>query len=191
MELKNLPAIRETWVGSQGWEDPLEKGKATHSSIPTWRIPWTVWGRKESDTTKQLSLWGGAYWRLISSCQSKICVHGVECNPERALVLKSRYFWCRWSMDHSLRNTVPIEIWRIQYKRDIYIWIWHFCTAVLIYVLKFNPIRKPHPFLNWPFSWNRYHSLSGCWPKLLFQMNYWEKYNLISLIPVWDLVISK
>ena len=34
--------IRETWVQSLGWEDPLEKGKATHSSILAWRIPWTV-----------------------------------------------------------------------------------------------------------------------------------------------------
>ena len=32
----------ETWVGSRGWEDPLEKGKATHSSVLAWRIPWTV-----------------------------------------------------------------------------------------------------------------------------------------------------
>ena len=37
--LKNLPAVRETWVQSLGWEDPLEKGKATHSSILAWRIP--------------------------------------------------------------------------------------------------------------------------------------------------------
>jgi len=40
--VKNLPAMRETWVWSLGWEDPLEKGKATHSSILAWRIPWTV-----------------------------------------------------------------------------------------------------------------------------------------------------
>ena len=37
-----LPAMQETWVGSLGWEDPLEKGKASHSSILAWRIPWTV-----------------------------------------------------------------------------------------------------------------------------------------------------
>ena len=41
--VKNLPAMWETWVQSLGWEDPLEKGKATHSSILAWRIPWTVW----------------------------------------------------------------------------------------------------------------------------------------------------
>ena len=40
--VKNLPAIREIWVRSLGWEDPLEKGTATHSNILAWRIPWTV-----------------------------------------------------------------------------------------------------------------------------------------------------
>ena len=39
--VKNLPVMRETWVRSLGLEDPLEKGKATHSSILAWRIPWT------------------------------------------------------------------------------------------------------------------------------------------------------
>ena len=53
----NLPAMRETRVRSQCWEDPLEKGMATHTSIHPSRIPWTEgpgqyspWGRKESDT---------------------------------------------------------------------------------------------------------------------------------------------
>ena len=36
--IKNLPAKEETWVQSLGWEDPLEKGMANHSSIPAWRI---------------------------------------------------------------------------------------------------------------------------------------------------------
>ena len=39
--VKNLPAIQETWVGSLGWEDPLEEGIATHSSVLAWRAPWT------------------------------------------------------------------------------------------------------------------------------------------------------
>ena len=39
--VKNLPAMRETWI-QFGWEDPLEKVKATHSSILAWRIPGTV-----------------------------------------------------------------------------------------------------------------------------------------------------
>ena len=39
--VKNLPAMMETQVRSLGWEDPLEKGMAAHSSILAWRIPWT------------------------------------------------------------------------------------------------------------------------------------------------------
>ena len=40
--VKNLPAMQETLVQSLGWKDFLEKGMATHSSVLTWRIPWTV-----------------------------------------------------------------------------------------------------------------------------------------------------
>ena len=40
--VQNLPAMQGTWVQFLGWEDALEKGKATHSSILAWRIPWTV-----------------------------------------------------------------------------------------------------------------------------------------------------
>ena len=55
--VKNLHAVWDTWVRSLGWEDSLETGKATHSSILAWRILWTSpWGHKELDTTEQLSL---------------------------------------------------------------------------------------------------------------------------------------
>ena len=57
--VKSLPAMREIWVQSLDWDDPLEKGMATHSSILAWRIPWTEepgglqsTGRKESGTTE-------------------------------------------------------------------------------------------------------------------------------------------
>ena len=40
--VKNLPTVQKTWVQSLGWEDPLKKGKATHSSVLAWRIPWTA-----------------------------------------------------------------------------------------------------------------------------------------------------
>ena len=49
--VKNLPAMRGTWVRCLVWEDPLEKGKATHSSILAWRIPWpAVHGVTKSQT---------------------------------------------------------------------------------------------------------------------------------------------
>ena len=60
--LKCLPSMWETQVQSPGWEDPLEKEMATHSSTLAWRIPWTEepgglhpWGHRESDTTEQLT----------------------------------------------------------------------------------------------------------------------------------------
>ena len=61
-KVKNQPAMRVTWVQSPGWGDPLEEGRATHSSILTWRIPmnrgaWctAIHGITESDTTERLS----------------------------------------------------------------------------------------------------------------------------------------
>ena len=57
--VKNLPAMQDTQVVSLSWEDPLEKGMATHSSILAWRISWTEvsgglqsMGLQESDTTE-------------------------------------------------------------------------------------------------------------------------------------------
>ena len=55
--VKNPPAMWEPWVRPMGWEDPLEKGKATHSSVLAWRTPWTlVRGVAESGMSEQLSL---------------------------------------------------------------------------------------------------------------------------------------
>ena len=61
--VKNPPVKQETWVGSLGWEDPLEEGMAIYSSILAWRIPmdreawqsYSPWGLKEWDTAKRLS----------------------------------------------------------------------------------------------------------------------------------------
>ena len=53
--VKNPPAMWETWVPSLGREDPLEKGRATHSSILAWRIPWTEEpGRLQSTGSKRV-----------------------------------------------------------------------------------------------------------------------------------------
>ena len=55
--VKNLPATQETQVQTLHWEDPLEKGMATHSGILAWRILWTVrsWGCKEVHMAEQLT----------------------------------------------------------------------------------------------------------------------------------------
>ena len=61
--VKNLPTMWKTWVRPLGGDDPLEKGKTTHSSILAWTIPgreepgsYNPWGHKESDMTDRLSL---------------------------------------------------------------------------------------------------------------------------------------
>ena len=51
--VKNPPAMRETWVLSLGWEDALEKGMATHSSILEWRIPWAEESGRLQSTVSQ------------------------------------------------------------------------------------------------------------------------------------------
>ena len=110
--VKNLPAVRETWVQSLGWEDPLEKEMATHSSILAWRIPmdrgtwWTtVHEVTESDTTERLStaqhgVYASMHSPFISSSPSSLplwlvspfsmsasprllCEQDHQCHPSR------------------------------------------------------------------------------------------------------------
>ena len=72
--VKNLPAVQETWVRSPGWEDPLEKEMATHSSILAWKISWTEepgglqsMGHKEPGMIEQLTLTYCDYQKLMCS----------------------------------------------------------------------------------------------------------------------------
>ena len=70
--VKNSPAMWETLVRSLGWEDPLEEGRATHSSVLAWRIPmdkrilvgYSLWCRKDLDTTERLRTAHGMSHRL-------------------------------------------------------------------------------------------------------------------------------
>ena len=61
--VKNLLAMQETWARSLSWEDPLEKGKATHSSILAWRIPWTT----QSGVTKSHTPLSDFHMPIIST----------------------------------------------------------------------------------------------------------------------------
>jgi len=92
--VKNVPAMWKTWVGPLGWEDPLEKGNATHSSILAWKIPmdrgaWraTVHGVAESDMTERLS-----------TAQHLVCPGGLSG--------KKRWIreWEKWDMEGGKAN---------------------------------------------------------------------------------------
>ena len=85
--VKNPPAKQETWVQSQGREDPLEKEMTTHSSTLAWGIPWTEapgrlqsWGRKSSDTT----------WQLNHHCHHKREKEGNSTFPLENLIRKKK-----------------------------------------------------------------------------------------------------
>ena len=63
--VKNPPAMRETWVRSLGWEDPLEKGMATDPSPGEFHGLYSSWGHKGSDTTERLS-------HTVSRCEGLV-----------------------------------------------------------------------------------------------------------------------
>ena len=72
--VKNLPTVQETWVRSLVWEDPLEKGMTTHSSILVWRIPWT----EEPGELQSMGL-----QRVIHNWATNTHTHGlIERTPE-------------------------------------------------------------------------------------------------------------
>ena len=77
--VENPPAMWQTWVRSLGWEDPLEKGKATHPSIVAWRIPWTVHGVPKSRT--QLSDFHFHFPRWLSGKESTCNAGDVDSIP--------------------------------------------------------------------------------------------------------------
>ena len=100
--VKRLPTMWETRVQSLGWEDPLEKEIATHSSTLAWKIPWTrslvgysLWGHKESDTTlciwfSHTSIWGSLAGLTIF--QGPACNQHCEMPSPNLCSILSQYF---------------------------------------------------------------------------------------------------
>ena len=87
--VKNSPVMQETWVQPVGWEDPLEKGMVTHSSVLAWRfherrslVGFSPWGLKEQYTAQQLILLSSP---LSIGLLDFLLNHGGRMRPERAL----------------------------------------------------------------------------------------------------------
>ena len=120
--VKNLPAVQETGVWSLVWEDPLEKGKATHSSILAWRTPWIVqstWGYKESDmaTIISLSLPLGrkAMTNLVIILKSRAIALPTKVCIVKSMILPVVMYICEsWTIKKS-------ECWRIDAFK---LWSW-------------------------------------------------------------------
>ena len=98
--VKNLPSMQETWVLSLGWEDPMEKGMATHSSILAWRIPWN------GVTMSQTRLSDFHYMLRCKSfyhtCSLQIFSPNLQfaCSFSKLCKMKNTSFWFWWSLVH-------------------------------------------------------------------------------------------
>ena len=92
--VENPPAMQETWVGSLGREDLLEKGMATHSSIPAWRIPWTEEpGGLQCTGSKRV----GYNWTTKHSTQYMVIKLKFSCDYLLILEVPLLKYWSLWS----------------------------------------------------------------------------------------------
>ena len=111
--LKRLPARWETWVRSLGWEDPLEKEMATHSSMPSWRSPWTeeLGGlqstgsqRVRHDWVTSLSLFTFIWWSKVQ--QVNITENSISLfEIIRVQTLSMRDLWGQYEFHPLVRMT--------------------------------------------------------------------------------------
>ena len=143
--VKNLPAVWETWVQSLGWEDLLEKGKATHSSILAWKIPWTLWGRKESDTTEWLSL--SLYFFIVQWCwvYSHCCSTDLQnffiLHSWNSLPIKQQHLISHSILPQPLVTTTVLSVFRnltildISYKWSPTIFFFSFFFFTIFFLL--------------------------------------------------------
>ena len=127
-ELKCLPAMRDTWVWSLGWEDPLEKETATNSSILAWEIPWTEKpGGLQSMGSQRVghdraaslnftlwpreNLWSSLRYILSSSSkQYRLCMIIILLGRKRLL----------WVSIHSGNTSLLWNMWMSQYFHEHY-----------------------------------------------------------------------
>ena len=102
--VKNLPAMHETWVQALDWEDPLEKGTATHCSILAWRIPWMEKpGRLQSVGSHRV----GHEWSDLAVAAAAIFLPG-EFHEQRSLAGHSP--WGRKESSMTERLSLPLLI---------------------------------------------------------------------------------
>ena len=137
--IKNPPAMQETWVPSLGWEDPLEKGKATHSSVLAWRIPWTV----ESMRSQRVG------HDAASFTFTDIIISFIGNNGHCNIKHKARYYnllwfcflhvniWAQWHQNAEWGcMLVPISKEQLRYRRCKILFKWIMILLKKIDILK-------------------------------------------------------
>ena len=116
--VKNLPAMQETQAWSLGWEDSLEVDIATHSSMLAWRNPWTEksgdfssWGRKESDTTEELTLHFTSMYTVFSMVISITKNSGILISTFVVVVISLQVVPDCFATLWTLTCQAPLSMW--------------------------------------------------------------------------------
>ena len=112
--VKNPPAMWETWVWSLGWEDPLEKGKATYSSILAWRISMNCIRHRVAKSRTRLS---DFHWIICLKIplEKEMTIHSRKSHGKRSLVGYS--LGCHKRVGHYLATK------QLRYLRGIFCWL--------------------------------------------------------------------
>ena len=111
--VKNLPAMQGTWVRSLDWDDPLEKGKVTHSIILAWRIPWTVQSMVSQRVRHDWATFTFAFflWRLYLCHFIQFSPHAYEASTSMPSILQtscsSADWWQHWRADSDPGRWAP------------------------------------------------------------------------------------
>ena len=145
--------MRETWVWSLGWEDPLEKGKATHSGMLAWRIPWTVIDGKTVETVSDFIFWAPKSLQMVTAAMKLKDTYSLEEKfwPPRQHITKQRHYFankgpssqsCGFASSH-------VWMWDLDYKESWAPKNWYFWTVMLEKILESpldcKDIKPVHP----------------------------------------------
>ena len=167
----------ETWVQSLGWEDPLEKGKATHSSILAWRILWTtVHGVTKSQTQLSNFHFHGSWLLPRSKCLLILCLPSLSTVILEPKKIKSATVsTCSPSICHEVMglDAMILVFWMLSFKSVFSLSLSHSSRGSLVPV-HFLPLERYHqqksPVFSKSVFW-QLHNLSLC---LFFIRSEWE-----------------
>ena len=148
--VKNPPAVQETWVQSLGWEDPLEKGMATHSNILAWRISWT-------EESGRLQFTGSQRVRHDWATSNTVCLHVWFLKTSCPISSSST-----WELQRHILGPHPRPI----YQESLGMWFSNLCfnklSILFWYTLKFEEIWSMGDNFTWIDMPNQLDQNSVC-----------------------------